>query len=102
MSESACVRACARKHEFDVLYCASSPGRQLLVLQTVCCSSGGLQARPPGSASCTSVLFRTDTPPPHEALHTLQEDHSLSSQSAGGESGETDENGAVILRKGPL
>lgn len=59
------------------------PGRQLLVLQTVCWSSGPTQAVPPGSGSRRTVLFRIDNPPPHVVLHSLQGDHSLSKHPTG-------------------
>lgn len=59
------------------------PGRQLLVLQTVCCSSGPTQAVPLGSGSRRTVLFRIDDPPPHVALHSLQGDHSLNKHPTG-------------------
>lgn len=65
------------------------PGRQLLVLQTVCCSSGPTQAVPPGSGSRRTVLLRTDTPPPQEALHSLHVDHSLNKQPAAERDGVT-------------
>lgn len=59
------------------------PGRQLLVLQTTCCSRGPTQEAPPGSGSCSTVLFRIDSPPPQEALQSLQCDHSLNKHPAG-------------------
>ena len=67
------------------------PGRQLLVLQTVCCSSGPAQAIPPGSGSRRTVLFRMDNPPPHVVLHSLQGDHSLNKHPAERE----DEDGGI-------
>src|SRR4029434_10415316 len=66
-----------------VCVCVILPGRQLLVLQAMCCSSGDGHICPPGSGSCRMVLLRTDTPPPQVALHSLQDDQSLSSQPAG-------------------
>lgn len=49
----------------------------------MCCSRGPTQGAPLGSGSCSIVLFRTASPPPHEALHSLQGDHSLNKHPAG-------------------
>lgn len=56
------------------------PGRQLLVLHAVCCSRGPGQLRPPDSGSCRTVFLRSDTPPPQEALQSVQDDYSHTTQ----------------------
>lgn len=60
----------------------SVPFRQLLVLHAMCCSRGPRQVEPPGSGSCKMVFLRSDTPPPQEALQSVQDDHSLTTQPA--------------------
>lgn len=52
------------------------------MLQTMCCSRGPTQGAPLGSGSCSTVLFRNASPPPQEALHSLQGDHSLNKHPA--------------------